>query len=199
MQGVRSSAIAKLLILSLTCPAWPGYNGGCILAQEPAAKLTIAIIEGEGAVNNIRLRTAREPIVEVQDENHKPVAGAIVIFRLPSAGPGGTFANGSKLLTVTTDSNGRAAATGMRPNSPKGQYQISVTASFQGLTASNTIHQSSGIGSGGGGAAGGLFGLSLPATLGIVGAVGAGIIVGVIKATGGGKSTRVSVGPPSLP
>ena len=32
------------------------------------------IVEGEGAINNIRLRTAREPIVQVEDENRKPVA-----------------------------------------------------------------------------------------------------------------------------
>ena len=30
-------------------------------------------VEGDGAINNIRQRTAREPIVQVEDENHKPV------------------------------------------------------------------------------------------------------------------------------
>ena len=39
-------------------------------------KLNIEIVEGEGAVNNIRQRMAREPMVQVTDENRKPVAGA---------------------------------------------------------------------------------------------------------------------------
>src|SRR5437016_5873714 len=129
MQSFRSTAIAKLLSLSLIYSDWPGLTGSRMLGQEPAPKLFIAIVEGEGAINNIRLRTAREPIVEVTDENHKPLGGALVTFALPNSGPGGTFANGSKLLTVTTDSNGRATANGMQTNSSKGSYQIQVTAS----------------------------------------------------------------------
>src|SRR5579863_5849082 len=64
-----------------------------IYAQD-APKLSIVILEGEGAINNIKQRTAREPIVRVEDENHKPVAGAAVVFTLPSQGAGGTFAGG---------------------------------------------------------------------------------------------------------
>ena len=48
------------------------------------AKLNLVIVEGEGAINNVRQRTAREPIVQVEDENHKPVAGAVVVFLLPN-------------------------------------------------------------------------------------------------------------------
>ncbi len=57
--------------------------------------LNIVIIEGEGAINNIKQRTAREPVVQVEDENHKPVAGAAVIFALSDQGAGGTFAGGA--------------------------------------------------------------------------------------------------------
>lgn len=58
------------------------------LLASPAAfaqqALNLVIVEGEGAINNIRQRTARDPIVRVEDENHKPVAGAAVVFLLPS-------------------------------------------------------------------------------------------------------------------
>jgi len=98
------------------------------LGAQEAPKLIINIVEGEGALNNVKQRVNREPIVQVEDENHKPIAGAAVVFFLPTTGPGGTFANGSQTLTVTTDSLGRAAAKGIVPNHQTGQMQIRVTA-----------------------------------------------------------------------
>ena len=47
-----------------------------VLARAAATPPRIEVVEGDGAINNIRQRTAREPIVQVEDENHKPVAGA---------------------------------------------------------------------------------------------------------------------------
>jgi hypothetical protein len=58
--------------------------------------LNIIVVEGEGAINNVRQRTAREPIVQVEDENHRPVAGAVVVFTLPSQCAGGAFAGGAQ-------------------------------------------------------------------------------------------------------
>ena len=110
-------------------------------AQAPAAGLQITIIDGDEATNNIRQRTAREPIVQVEDENHKPVAGAVVIFLLPNDGAGGTFPGGAHTLTATTDDKGQAVARGLRPNHTAGRYQIRVTASHDGKTAQATISQ----------------------------------------------------------
>jgi hypothetical protein len=72
-------------------------------ADQPKT-LFITIVEGEGALNDIRTRMAREPIVEVDDENHKPVAGALVLFSLDNAGgsPYATFA-GSPTYSVEPD------------------------------------------------------------------------------------------------
>ena len=112
-------------------------------AQDTGPKLNLVIVEGEGAINNIHQRTTREAIVQVQDENHKPIAGASVIFLLPSQGAGGQFANGSQMLAVTSDSQGNAVARGIQLNRAQGQFQIHVTASFHGQTASTDIHMSS--------------------------------------------------------
>src|SRR5271156_139205 len=101
-------------------------------AQDAAPKLNIVIVEGDGAINNIRQRTAREPIVQVEDENHKPIAGAAVLFALPSNGAGGTFAGGAHTLTTVTDSKGQAVAHGLRPNHTAGRFQIRVQTSYQG-------------------------------------------------------------------
>ena len=63
-------------------------------------------------------RTARETIVQVENENRKPVAGAVVVFRLPSQGAGGTFANGAaagisaKTVAIILAVAGTAAAGG---------------------------------------------------------------------------------------
>jgi hypothetical protein len=105
-----------------------------------APMLNLVVLEGEGATNNIRQRTAREPVVQVQDENHKPVAGAIVVFTLPSNGPGGTFANGSRTLSIVSDNQGRAVARGFRP-SGQGQFQMRVSATSSGLAAAIVISQ----------------------------------------------------------
>jgi hypothetical protein len=113
-------------------------------AQDSGPKLNLVIVEGEGAINNVRQRTAREAIVQVQDENHKPVAGASVIFLLPSQGAGGQFANGSHTLAVTSDSQGNAVARGFQPNHAQGQFQMHVNASFNGRTGSTDIHMSNG-------------------------------------------------------
>src|ERR1035441_11134548 len=80
-------------------------------AQAPVAKLNLVIVEGDGAINNIRQRTAREPVVEVQDENHKPVAGAVILFELPSRGASGEFPGGAHSLSVTTDAQGDRKST----------------------------------------------------------------------------------------
>src|ERR1041385_9431846 len=50
-------------------------------SQQAITGLSITIVEGEGAINNVRQRVNREPIVQVEDNNRKPVAGAVVVFR----------------------------------------------------------------------------------------------------------------------
>jgi hypothetical protein len=143
-------------------------------------KLNIEIVEGEGAVNNIRQRMAREPMVQVTDENRKPVAGAAVVFLLPNQGAGGAFANGAKSLTTLTDSNGNAVARGLQANRLSGQYQMNVTASHQGQTASKAINMTNAAAAGGAVAGG----LAMKWLL-IAAAAGGAVVAGTIAATGG--------------
>lgn len=147
-------------------------------AQATAPVLNIVIVEGEGAINNIRQRTAREPIVEVQDENHKPVAGAAVVFALNDQGAGGSFAGGAHSLTTVTDAQGRAVARGFHPNHVQGQYQIHVTASRNGQTATTNINQTNVLTAAAAGAT--------AAAAGISGKVIAIVVIAVAAAAGGG-------------
>jgi hypothetical protein len=175
--------IALLLLDFLGVQAW---------GQTPTS-LQIVIVEGEGAINNVKQRVNREPIVQVEDENHKPVAGVAVIFFLPNQGPGGTFANGATSLTTTTNAQGQAVARGIRFNNQAGAMQIRVAASFAGQTASAVITQTNVLGvAATGGAVGGM---SLATKLLIIGAiVGGGVAAGVIVANRGGGSTAATAG-----
>jgi len=154
---------------------------------EPPTQLNIVIVEGEGAVNNLRQRVVREPIVRVEDQNHKPVAGAVVFFLLPGDGSGGTFDNGATQLTVTTGSDGQAAARGMKPGNTAGQYQIRVTASVGTVTATATISQTYAAAAVGGGA--GISGkwIAIVAVAGA--AVAAGLAIGLTRGGSGNTTT----------
>jgi hypothetical protein len=168
------------LLLALWIPA----------SAQVAPMLNLVVVEGEGATNNIRQRTAREPVVQVEDENHKPVAGAVVVFTLPSNGAGGAFANGAKTLTMVTDNKGQAVARGLRPNGIKGQFQIRVNASYQGRTASANISQTNAVLSASGAAAHGGISGKLIAVLAVAGAAAAG---GAYWATHSGSGTPAPV------
>jgi len=166
-------------------------------AQAAPARLNLVIVEGEGAINNIRQRTAREPVVQVEDENHKPVAGAVVVFLLPEQGAGGTFANGARSLTVVTDNQGRAVAHGFRPNTGQGQFQIHVNASLSGLTASAVITETNiaGAAAASGAAAAGISGKLIAVLVVLGAAAAAGTAYAVTHSGGGGSSSGT---PPSV-
>jgi hypothetical protein len=160
------------------------------------AELNIVIVEGEGASNNIRQRAAREPIVQVEDENHKPVAGAAVVFTLPSHGAGGVFANGANTLTTVTNEQGQAVARGFQANGAKGQYQMHVNASVNGQTASANINMANvpaAAGAGAGAAAGGISG-KLIAVIVVVGAAAAGGAIAAVKSGGGNNGNTATIG-----
>lgn len=188
--GSCASAVCLLLINVWTAPVW---------AQDQQPKLEITIVEGDGAINNIKERVNREPIVQVEDENHKPVAGAAVVFFLPNQGASGTFADGTRSLTITTDAQGRAVARGIRFNRVPGQMQIRVTATSNGQTATATITQTNVAAAAAGGAAVAT-GLSITAkVLIIVGIVAAGATVGAVVATHGGSSSSPGGGGTGIP
>lgn len=109
------------------------------MAADPDG-LTIRVIEGQGAINNVRTRTARAPVVELRDEQNKPVSGATVTFQTPFSGPGAAFGS-ERVLMTQTDSDGRAIGRGLVPNGATGPFEIHVTAVFNSKVASAAIRQ----------------------------------------------------------
>lgn len=154
-------------------------------AQEPAAAvagLSITILEGDNAIVNTRQRLSREAIVQVEDENRKPVAGAAVTFFAPNNGASAVFSNGSNNITIFTDNQGRAVVRGMKPNNVPGKVEIKVTATKEGFrSASAILTQTNALAAAAAGISGGL--------LAVIIAAGAAVGIGVAVAGGGGGSS----------
>ena len=156
-------------------------TGVAVLAAQQPPELQILVIGGEGSINNVKQRTAREPVVEVRDRNNRPVAGALVLFEAPRNGASGTFFGGSPTLRVTTDAQGRAVGQGFRPNNTGGDFGIQVSASFQGLTATATIHMTNFVPAAGAAGAAGGHGKLIGILVGVGAAAAAGTIYAVTR------------------
>lgn len=158
-------------------------------------KLFIQILDGEGALNDIRSRTAREPIVQIEDENHKPIAGAVVLFTTPGTGPSGVFSNGLTSFQTTTGMNGQAVAQGFKPNNATGQFQIQVSATYGGLSSVAVINQTNtGKSSAQSHAAHG----APVKVITIVSVIAGGAVATGLLLTRGGHSTTITPGTPTV-
>ena len=115
------------------------------LASADTPSLQIVVVEGQGAINNARTHTGREPVVEVRDGSDAPVVGAVVTFQAPATGPSAVFGSGNATLLTQTDASGKAIGRALHPNSVKGPFQIRVTASANGQTASAIISQTNAL------------------------------------------------------
>ena len=110
-----------------------------LAGQEAASPqgLRILALEGDNAVNYIPLRTVTAPVVEVRDENDRPLEGAVVTFKAlsTSAGVGGSFEGGQSSQTARTDYRGQAGARGYTVTDKPGRFVIEVMAVHAQRTA----------------------------------------------------------------
>ncbi len=112
----------------------------CVLSlQDPL--LQIEVVAGEGAVHPAGSRTPSGLVVRVADSLGRPVAGALVSFRLPDDGPGGAFASGLGTEIVKAGADGRAVAPPVRWNHLHGAVEIRITAARDGRRAGAVVVQ----------------------------------------------------------
>jgi hypothetical protein len=109
--------------------------------QDAPAPFRITVLEGQGAINNIRDTVNRAISVQVEDENRTPLSGVSVTFFLPSDGPSGLFPNGSRVLTVFTDDKGVASSRAIRFNNQVGLMPVKVVASLFSQTVTSQVMQ----------------------------------------------------------
>jgi len=131
--------VVCILSLLLACPALPAQFSFA------AVGLKIVVLQGEGAVNDIKTRIVTEPVVEVRDERDLPVAGAEVVFQLPASGPGGVFPDRTKTFKTRSNAQGQAGAPAMIEDSQPGHFIIKVTATKDTQTASIVISQQNSV------------------------------------------------------
>jgi hypothetical protein len=179
-------------MMSLLLGLPPGSPLGAQQQPPVRAKLNIVVIEGEGAINNVRQLAARTATVQVEDENGRPVAGAAVTFLLPDSGPSGVFTHGARSLLVRTDRAGRASAKDLRANDIQGKFQLRVQASFGDLTATASITQVNSILTAGA-RAGGLSVKRIAILAGIGAAVAAGLVFAT-RSKASGSAPTISLG-----
>ena len=184
--GTRRALFSIGIAISLT------LSNIRLLAQDQettrAPSIKVQVVAGQAATNNIRTRKAVEPVALATDERGQPVSGVMVIFTLPETGPGGAFADGSRRAIVYTNSEGKATARGLTPNTTPGKFQIMVNASFHGFSASTTADQTNVLPEGGKGSS------KLIVILAIAGGAA---VAGVVAAGGGGGSSQSPVTPPT--
>jgi hypothetical protein len=117
-----------------------------------------------------------------------------VTFFLADHGASGVFSNGSRSMTVLTDTNGQAAMRGMVPNKMAGKMEIRVSARLGNLNADATITQTNAAGA----AAAGGAAIS-GKVIALIVVVAAAAAVGAIVATHGGSSASTTTTIPTGP
>ena len=92
-----------------------GTAVGVAQAQSPSP-ITIKTIEGDHAINSIRMKRGHDPVVQVLSGSGEPIAGATVSFLLPASGAGATFSGGGRLTTII---DGPMSSAFIQANSPR--------------------------------------------------------------------------------
>lgn len=91
--------------------------------------LKVIPLAGNNEMNDLERRVMAPLVVQVLDQNDKPIEGADVTFRFPLNGPSAVFPDHTNSQTVRTNADGQAAAVGWMANSEVGTFQVRVTAS----------------------------------------------------------------------
>jgi hypothetical protein len=178
--------MGSLLLLLLLSGISMGQEAAAPRSLENGA--SIQIVEGDGAINSIRLHRGHEPKVRVVDNEGTPISGTAVTFVLPATGPSATFAESGMSVTVMTDERGEAIGRGLRPNGIPGQFRIRVTASWRDSPAVATLVQTNAepaLHSG--------HGKTIALIVLIAGAAGGGAAVALGKGGGSGQSVTTAV------
>jgi hypothetical protein len=155
----------------------------------PNESLKIVALVGQGAVNNVRVPTPTDLVVEVRDEDDRPVEGATVSFQLPLMGASGGFEGGVRNKEAVTNVQGQASVS-YAPNMELGRFTIQVKATQGGRTGMTSIVQQNSIGNEPGQKRSWLGRHKTIVILAVVAVAGAGIAIALTR--GGSSSTSTS-------
>jgi hypothetical protein len=212
----RSLSVPCLLplVLSILLAAGPVMAGEQTpVSQQPAAQqpapapmaplpmmqsLKVTALAGNKAMNDLERGLMSPLVVQVLDQNDRPVEGAEVVFRFPLNGPGATFRGGNTSQTVRTNGQGQAAAMNWTANNQVGSFDVRVTAAYGNQLGETTVSMTNVtriVEDGKKGQKQTSWYSSKWVKIGII-AGGAAIVAGVVLATRGGSSAASTTTPP---
>lgn len=110
------------------------------MAQLPVIQnLKLLALAGNGEMNDLERKVMAPLVIQVLDQNDRPVEGAQVVFRFPLNGPGATFTGGKTSQTVRSNGTGEAAAVNWMANGEVGTFDIHVTATYGNEVGETTL------------------------------------------------------------
>jgi len=113
------------------------------IAPLPVIKnLKILVLAGNGEMNDLERRVMAPLVIQILDQNDRPVEGAEVVFRFPLNGPGAAFQSGKTSQTVRSNGTGEAAAVNWMADNEVGTFEIHVTATYGNEFGETTIKMS---------------------------------------------------------
>jgi hypothetical protein len=101
--------------------------------------LKILVLAGSGEMNDLERRVMAPLVVQVLDQNDRPVEGAQVVFRFPLNGASATFAGGKNSITVRTSGTGQAPALNWMANGQVGTFEVHVNATYGNQIGETTL------------------------------------------------------------
>ena len=124
-------------------PAAPPANQPAPAPQPVAlptvAGLKVISLAGKGETNDLERKLMAPLVIEVLDQQDRPVENAEVVFRFPLQGPGATFPGGRTTQTVRTNAQGQAAALNWMANDQVGRFEVHVNASYANQVGDTTF------------------------------------------------------------
>jgi hypothetical protein len=159
-------------------------------ATPPSETLKVIVLEGQDKVNNIRVPIAVDLVVEVRDQDDRPLEGALVNFQLPLMGPSGSFEGGVRNKEAITNVQGQGSAS-YTPNMEQGRLTIQVKATLAGQTGMTSIMQRNSTENEPGQKTGSWIGRHKKLVILVAAGVVGGVLAGVLT-RGGSKSSSSS-------
>lgn len=129
-------------------PAAPPQQPAQPASPPPAAPLAVVRslkvipLAGKDEMNDLERRLMAPLVVEVLDQNDRPVESAEVVFRFPLNGPGATFTGGKTSQTSRTNGQGQVAAMNWMANDQVGRFEVHVAASYGNQVGETTFSMS---------------------------------------------------------
>jgi hypothetical protein len=123
-----------------TPPTTPNPAPAQSAAQLPVEQsLKVRVLAGNNEMNDLERRIMAPLVVQVVDQNERPIESAEVVFRFPISGPSATFAGGKSSVTARTNGTGQVAATNWMANGQVGPFEVHVNASYGNQVGEATV------------------------------------------------------------